>query len=177
MQLARTIGKMKRDRAELVVLMLAALLMAGRSWLRENPQHDSIAPLSLDDPPGWATDTKLASQRDDLATCRQVLSDGAVDFAVLDPTGDGACRRINRNLAQAGLLTPGGAQMTCQNMLGYELLLRHEVQPLAETLLGRQVDRIKHMGIYNCRRIGGGDSGNWSEHATGNAIDIAAYRC
>ena len=31
------------------------------------------------------------------------------------------------------------------------------------------------LGTNNCRRIGGGSDGNWSEHATGNAIDVSAF--
>lgn len=175
MQFLRTIGGMKRDRALLVILMLAAAAMAGRAWLLENPQHDPFAPLSLDHPPGWATQSKLAALRDNLPACRQVLAEGAVDFAELPPSGEGACRREDRTRADGNLLSPAGAQMTCQTMLGHELWLRHSVQPLAKDLLGSQVSRIEHLGTYNCRRIGGGDDGDWSEHATGNAIDIAAF--
>ena len=49
------------------------------------------------------------------------------------------------------------------------------VQPAAEELLGTRVARIEHFGAYSCRRIYGRDSGRWSEHATGNAIDVAAF--
>jgi hypothetical protein len=35
---------------------------------------------------------------------------------------------------------------------------------------------LDHYGTANCRRIGGGHAGTWSEHATGNAIDVAAFR-
>src|SRR5690606_11398742 len=58
---------------------------------------------------------------------------------------------------------------------GLALWLRHGVQPAAESLLGSPVVRIEHLGTYACRRIGGGETGRWSEHATGNAIDIAAF--
>jgi hypothetical protein len=37
------------------------------------------------------------------------------------------------------------------------------------------VAHIEHLGTYSCRRLYGRDSGPWSEHATGNAIDIAAF--
>jgi hypothetical protein len=43
-------------------------------------------------------------------------------------------------------------------------------------LLGSRVTGLEHYGTNNCRRIGGGRDGNWSEHATGNAIDIAAFK-
>lgn len=175
MKLARTIGPMKRDRVVLAALMLAAALLAGRTWLHENPQHDPFAPLSLDHPPGWATGYKLANLRTNLPACRQILTDGGVVFTALEPAGDGACRRVDRTQAKAGLLTPGAATMTCQTMLGYEMWLRHAVQPAAQQLLGNPVERIEHLGTYNCRRIGIGGQGDWSEHATGNAIDIAAF--
>lgn len=175
MKLSLTIGRMKRDRVVLVVLMLCAGALAGQAWLHENPQHDPFAPLSLDHPPGWATRYKLANLRADLPACRQALADGNVAFTALEPDGDGACRREDRTLAQGGLLAPEAASMTCQTMLGYELWLRHAVQPAAQQLLGIPVARIEHLGTYNCRRIGSGATGDWSEHATGNAIDIAAF--
>lgn len=36
--------------------------------------------------------------------------------------------------------------------------------------------RIEHFGSYNCRRIGGGEGGSWSEHSTADAIDVAGFR-
>ncbi|MEL0209365.1 MAG: extensin family protein, partial [Novosphingobium sp.] len=53
--------------------------------------------------------------------------------------------------------------------------LRHGIQPAAERLLGSPVASVEHFGTNNCRRIGGGSDGNWSEHATGNAIDVSAF--
>jgi hypothetical protein len=35
--------------------------------------------------------------------------------------------------------------------------------------------QIEHLGAYNCRRMYGRSSGRWSEHATGNALDVAAF--
>jgi hypothetical protein len=175
MRLSLTIGSMNRDRVALLMLMMAGALLAGQAWLHENPQHDPFAPLSLDHPPGWATGHKLANLQADLPGCRQVLTNGGVAFTALEPEGEGACRRADRTQAQAGLLVPGAATMTCQTMLGYELWLRHAVQPAAQQLFGSQVARIEHLGTYNCRRIGSGEQGDWSEHATGNGIDIAAF--
>ncbi|MGB3738299.1 MAG: extensin family protein, partial [Pontixanthobacter sp.] len=34
---------------------------------------------------------------------------------------------------------------------------------------------IVHYGAYSCRRLYGRTEGRWSEHATGNAIDIAGF--
>ena len=39
-----------------------------------------------------------------------------------------------------------------------------------------RVVAIDHFGSYNCRHIYGRDAGNWSEHATADAVDIAGFR-
>ena len=36
--------------------------------------------------------------------------------------------------------------------------------------------RVDSFGSYACRPIRGGREGRWSEHARGNAIDIAGFR-
>ena len=35
--------------------------------------------------------------------------------------------------------------------------------------------QIEHLGSYSCRRLYGRGEGPWSQHATGNAIDIAGF--
>ena len=47
--------------------------------------------------------------------------------------------------------------------------------PAATALLGSRITRIEHYGAFSCRRLYGRSEGRWSEHATGNAIDIAAF--
>ena len=49
-------------------------------------------------------------------------------------------------------------------------------RPAAQRHLGARVVAIEHFGSYNCRRMYGRDAGSWSEHATADAIDIAAFR-
>lgn len=157
------------------LLVAAALVLAGRVWLAENPQANPWAPLSLDDPPGWATRRKLAALREDPAQCRAVLERSGVAFRALDPAGEGACRRLDRTVLPDAPLSPGQPVATCAIAAGTELWLRQGVQPAAHDLLGAAVVRVEHLGTFSCRRIGGGNAGRWSEHATGNAIDIAAF--
>jgi hypothetical protein len=38
------------------------------------------------------------------------------------------------------------------------------------------VAAVEHLGTYSCRRVNGGAEGDWSEHATANAIDMASFR-
>jgi hypothetical protein len=57
----------------------------------------------------------------------------------------------------------------------FELWLRRGVQPAAQELLGARVARIEHLGTYSCRRMYARESGRWSEHATGNALDVSGF--
>jgi hypothetical protein len=41
---------------------------------------------------------------------------------------------------------------------------------------GSRVASIDHYGSYSCRRIYGRAEGQWSEHSTANAIDVAGFR-
>ena len=172
--------RFRLDRIALILLIVASLLVAARAWLAEHPEHDPWAPLAIDDPVGWATSRKLMALRDDPAQCRAVLERAGIAFAVREPAGAEACRRADRTVLagdpQRGLtLRPAGAASTCPVAAGLALWLRHSVQPAAQTGLGARVIALEHYGTDSCRRVGGGDTGRWSEHASGNAIDIAAF--
>jgi hypothetical protein len=175
MEISRRIGWFRRDRAAIALLVLAALLFAGRAWLRDHPQHNPWAPLDLRDQPGWATERKLAALRDDPGECRVVLGRSEIAFTVLEPAGAGDCRHEDRTALSDFPMAPASPPTTCAVAAGLELWFSQTVQPAATELLGSPVARIEHLGAYSCRRIGGGEGGRWSEHATGNAIDIAAF--
>ncbi len=175
MRISKRIGRFKLDRIVIGVLVLGAIGLAGRGWLQENPQHNPWAPLELAHPPGWATGQKLDGLRGDVESCRAVLDRAGVAYQVLEPSGDESCRREDRTVLTEGALTPANPQMTCLAATGFEMWMRHGVQPAAQEILGSRVARVEHLGTYNCRTIGGGNDGRWSEHAIGNAIDIAAF--
>ena len=159
----------------MTLLTLGALSLAGLGWLRDHPQHDPWAPLDLNDPPGWATERKLLALRDDAGECRAVLERSGVAFRALEPAGEGACLRADRTVLPELSLAPSPPPTTCPLGIGLELWLRDVVQPAAQARFGQEVARVEHFGAYSCRRIYGGSAGRWSEHATGNAIDIAAF--
>ena len=164
----------------MALLILLAVALAGWRWLQDHPQHNPWAPLSLDDPPGWATARKLVSLRDNPGMCKAALERSGIAFTELPPAGEGACRRDDRtvlgdDVSRGFALRPAGAAATCAVNAGMLLWLAQGVQPAARVHLGSLVARIEHYGTNSCRRIGGGGSSGWSEHATGNAIDIAAF--
>jgi hypothetical protein len=163
------------DRVAFALLVLGALFLAARAWLADHPQHNPWAPLDLRDPPGWATQRKLADLRADPAACRAVLERSSVAYAALPPQGEGECRREDRTVLSDGPLAPARPATTCAVAAAFALWFEQGVQPAARELLGARVARIEHLGAFSCRRLYGRQDGRWSEHATGNALDIAAF--
>jgi hypothetical protein len=159
----------------IALFVAGALFLAARGWLGEHPQHNPWAPLDLNDPPGWATQRKLAALRRDPTECRAVLERSEIAFTALPAAGEGACRREDRTVLDETPLAPGAPAATCAVDAALVLWLRQGGQPAAEALLGSPVARVEHFGAYSCRRLYGRDEGPWSEHATGNAIDIVAF--
>lgn len=155
--------------------MLGGVFLAGRAWLHDHPQHNPWAPFDLNHPTGWATHYKLTELRKNPAECRVVLDRSGVAFRVLPAAGEGECRREDRTMLIEGPLAASPPQTTCAVAAGFELWMRQGVQPSAEALFGQRVARIEHFGAYSCRRMYGSSTGRWSEHATGNALDISAF--
>lgn len=162
------------QRAVLALLPLAAAI-AGWQWLQSHPEHNPWAPLDLNDPPGWATRTKLMNLRSDVAECRAVLTRSNVAFSVLDPAGEGECARPDRTRLGDYPLAPDTPPVTCPVAIALEIWRRDSVAPAAKAIMGSELARIEHLGAFSCRRMYGGSEGAWSEHATANAIDIAAF--
>jgi hypothetical protein len=172
--------RLELDRWAIVLLVGGSLCLAAWRWLAAHPEHNPWAPLRLSDPIGWATAGKIGRLRKEPQACGAFLSSSGIGFTVLPPAGEGACRRTDRTVlapdAASGLvLRPTGAQASCAVNAALALWLRHGVQPEAQRLLGARVVAIEHFGTANCRRIAGGGTGAWSQHATGNAIDVAAF--
>jgi hypothetical protein len=172
---SRRIGRFTWDRRVFVLLLVAALFVAGRAWLAEHPQHDPWAPLDLRHPPGWATGMKLRALAGDAEACRAVLTRSEVAFSALDPAGAPPCARPDRTRLDRYPLRPEAPPTTCAVALALEIWRRNSLDREAEAIFGQRVAHVEHLGAYSCRRLYGRDAGAWSEHATGNAIDIAGF--
>jgi hypothetical protein len=162
-------------RRALVGLVLLVAAIVGWQWLQSHPEHNPYAPLDLRHPPGWATAAKLAALRGDVAECRAVLARSDVAFTALPAIGEGACARPDRTMLGDYPLAPDTPAVSCPVAAALELWRRNSVAPAAQTILRSELARIEHLGAFSCRRIYGGADGPWSEHATANAIDIAAF--
>lgn len=162
-------------RLALAALVPLALGIAGWQWLLGHPEHNPWAPLNLNDPPGWATRAKLARLKGDVSECRAVLERSEVAFTPLAPTGEGPCARPDRTRLGDYPLAPDTPPVTCPVAAALEIWRRDSVAPAARRIMGGEIRRIEHLGAYSCRRMYGSSDAAWSEHATANAIDIAAF--
>ena len=171
---SRRIGRFTWDRRVFVLLVLAAAFLAGRVWLEEHPQHNPWAPLDLRHPNGWATAAKLRALKGDPDACRSVLARSDIRFTALEPAGANECARTDRTVLDGYPLRPEPPPTTCAVALALQLWKRDALDPEAKAIFGEQIARIEHLGAFSCRRLYGRAEGAWSEHATGNAIDIAA---
>lgn len=184
----RSLAARRRARIiRLAVLLLVVLAgLFGWRWLNAHPQHNPWAPLSLSHPIGMATGGKLAALTADPHACRALLTEAGVNFGTLLSIGSGACALTDRTSLTGPAVTPLQVPLrprevasTCAVAAALTLWLRDGVQPAAQAHLGQRVVALTHLGTVNCRRIGGGGANDfgaaWSEHATGNAIDISGF--
>jgi hypothetical protein len=167
---------MKRAGTIVMLVLLAGGAWLGWRWLERHPQHNPFAPLSLAHPIGWATTDKLTALVDTPHACRAILTEGGVRFASAPPIGSGECRLNDRTRLDpsAMRLRPDQPNSTCAVAAGLILWQRNVVAPAAQRHFGQHVISFEHMGTTNCRRIAGGS--RMSEHASGNAYDISAFR-
>lgn len=166
----------------LALLVLAGLVLWG--VLRGKPQDLPWTPLDLGAPVGAATGRKLAALSEDAPGCRALLDRAGVRYTALParrPAGEAQC-----GYDEATRLTPGGARRialapanvgtSCPVAAAMAMWEWNVVTPAARRAFGVPVTAIEHFGSYNCRRMYGRDAGAFSEHATANALDIAAFR-
>lgn len=172
----------KLARAAGSILFVLFLGVVGLMAERAVPtQHKPWTPLRLIDPVGAATGAKTARVGQDPALCRATLSKAGVEFTEYSGTitpqmSQLGCSTEDAIVIQGGTASLGGAVMTCAQALTVSIWERQVVQPAAYDLLSAGVSRFDQFGSYSCRRIYGGATGNLSQHATANALDVGGMR-
>jgi hypothetical protein len=68
------------------------------------------------------------------------------------------------------------ATLDCPMVSALDSWVADVVQPVAQARFGQAVVQIDTMGSYACRAMNGGSGSHISEHAFGNALDIAGFR-
>jgi hypothetical protein len=168
--------------AALIFTLIAGALLLGFAMLRGRPQDLPWTRLDLGAPIGMFTGRKLAGLTDEYAQCRALLRAAGVRYRMLPPVrGEGQCGysdglRFDEGGSQQIDYSPAGLGISCPVAAALAVWEWNIVQPAAQRRFGARVTRIDHLGSYSCRRIYGRSAGDWSEHATADAVDIAAFR-
>lgn len=155
---------MRRHLALLVALALTAC-GGGRPDIPVRPRNSP--PITLDQPPSPATQACFAD-----------LSREGVRYSPLPDRdyGGGCVLRGTVQLIDFGVPTSNLKAMACPLAQRFVAWVRHGLVPAGREILGSPVVRVESMGTYACRGvIGGAASNRLSEHATGNAVDVAAF--
>lgn len=151
-----------------LALMLALALAACGGGRPEAPQRPrNSPPITLDQPPSRATQQCFAD-----------LQREAVRYSALpDRDYGGGCLLVGTvQLVDFGVPTTNLKATACPLARTFVAWVRNGVVPAGREILGSEVRRVESMGTYACRGVVGGRSTNrLSEHATGNAVDVAAF--
>ena len=173
---------LRRVKIFLVLALLAFAAFLGWGYARNHPEDVPWTELDLARPVGAFTGRKLAALSGDGGKCRALLRRAGIRFTPLparDPRercGYEDAVRFGRGGALDLAYRPADLGIGCPVAAGLALWEWHVVQPAALRRFGVEVAEIEHYGSYSCRRVYGRAEGAWSEHATANAVDIAAFR-
>ncbi|MDF0540854.1 extensin family protein [Sphingobium sp. H39-3-25] len=166
-------------RRVLLVAAVMALAFVGYAVLRQRPQDLPWTALDLAQPIGLFTGRKLAALTGDRAQCRALLERAGIAYVAQAPGGEGRCAFADavRLKPEVGgiALAPASVAPSCPVAAALRLWEWQVVQPAAQRIYGQPVKTISHFGSYSCRRIYGRSQGDFSEHATADAIDISAF--
>ena len=164
----------------LVLAGFCGLLVYG--YGRNHPEDLPWTELDLAQPVGAFTGRKLAQLGDEGEQCKMLLSRAGIAYNALPPRSSGPqcgyddAVRFRRGGALDIAYRPSDLGTSCPVAAALALWEWHVVQPAARRHFGRRVAQIEHFGSYSCRRLYGREDGDWSEHATANAFDVAAFR-
>lgn len=163
----------------ILLLLLAVLLLTAYAFVKGRPQDLPWTALDLAQPIGLFTGRKLAGLTQNRAQCLALLQQAGVAYRAMPSGGEGQCAYDDAvrlfDATDALRLTPVAVAPSCPVVAALKLWEWQVVQPAAQRLLGQPVRSISHFGAYSCRLLYGRSAGDFSEHATADAIDIAAF--
>lgn len=163
-----------------VRLLLTLVILVGTAILISRylpPEWDPRQPLNLRTEPGLMTGVKLAGLARQPEACFAAFAASGLAIArVPDRPSEVACGVENAVLLPAGIRTmPRDPTVTCRMAAAWTMLERHTLQPAARQHFGTEVTAVRHLGTYSCRNVNHAATGRRSQHATANAIDVAAF--
>ena len=160
-------------RARIAALALASLLSACAGDMIPVGRSSHKAPHRVKQRPARAPLVRHDSEA--YRQCIAKLASINVRYTALpDRNFGGGCNALGAvKLIDVGVSTTNLGAMTCPLASNFAAWTQYGVQPAARLLLGAELVRIETFGTYNCRVVAGSE--RLSEHARGNAVDIAAF--
>lgn len=124
----------------------------------------------------WSEQEQAAALR----ACVALLAPLAVEVEMEEPMRKGQCGAaapvLLRSIGNAGkIILDPAPKMNCQLAAALARWVETVLQPAAREVMGSRVTHIMGASSYACRNVYNLPNRRLSEHATGNAIDIAAF--
>ena len=141
------------------------------------PASAASVPAEAPPPPDEWTPAEVA---DGLRACLKMLGPVTAEVAIEDPVKKGQCGTAApirlESLGDANKVVFDPApQMNCRLAAGLARWVDAVLQPAAREVLGSRITRIVGSYAYSCRHMYSNPKLPLSEHALGNAIDIAGF--
>jgi len=164
----------------LLILFLLALVGVGaavyESWIRIPPNFLPWGPVVLDAKPGWFANIQLNGLSADGNACRAALGNAQMKFSVLaDRTIGEGCSFTDVVRADATPIAFSPKPVATCAMTAGLYWWQRRLDEIAATELHTRIVKIDQLGTYACRNINSAAEGRRSQHATANAIDVAAF--
>ena len=112
--------------------------------------------------------------------CDAILARKSVVIEPVAPMRKGACGmpapvKLSALGDVQSVSVKPAATLNCRTVLRIHKWLEKKVQPAAKSILKSRVVRIRNVSSYSCRNRNNAKAGKLSEHALGNALDIASF--
>lgn len=140
-------------------------------------------PVYITEPIDGATRGRLLNATREPQACAAWLAAAGLTFRpVADRSEGGYClvtgagNLVDATPATDPPLSPPRPMMACDLAAAVAIWRRQSVESAAREILGAEVRRIDHLGVYACRGVGDPVTGRPSAHAQAKAIDIAGFR-
>jgi hypothetical protein len=165
----------------LFLILVGAAFLYGREYVRTHPQDVPWTALDLRHPQGRFTLRKLVSLADQPAQCRALLAAAGIADLPAPPRSSGEQCGYTDGMrlepdGRTTAFTPPGLVTSCPVAAALALLERDVLQPAAARHFAAEVTAVEHAGSYSCRRLYGRAEGQFSEHATADAVDVLGFR-
>jgi hypothetical protein len=89
--------------------------------------------------------------------------------------GNGCHAFASVKLTEIGVPVSNLGAMSCPLAATFTAWVRNGVMPAARIYLRSELVRVDSFGTYSCRNVNGAATGRLSEHASANAVDVAAF--